>query len=67
MKQEEKPEQDKNKYSEEDMISFAEFVATYTDKNRNVHGQMLHAKSKYDGAERTVDLFEIWFEQFKKK
>ena len=60
-------EQDKNKYSEEDMISFAEFVATYTDKNRNVHGQMLHAKSKYDGAERTVDLFEIWFEQFKKK
>ena len=54
-------------YSEEHMISFAEFVATYTDKNRNVHGQMLHAKSKYDGAERTVDLFEIWFEQFKNK
>ena len=50
-------------YSEEDMISFAEFVATYTDKNRNVHGQMLHAKSKYDDAERTVDLLE----QFKKK
>jgi hypothetical protein len=54
-------------YSEEDMISFAEFVATYTDKNRNVHGQMLHAKSKYDGAERTIDLLNIWFEQFKKK
>jgi hypothetical protein len=54
-------------YSEEDLISFAEFVTTYTDKNRNVHGQMLHAKSKYDGAERTVDLFEIWFEQFKNK
>ena len=54
-------------FGEEDMISFAEFVATYTDKNRNVHGQMLHAKSKYDGAERTVDLFKIWFEQFKNK
>ena len=54
-------------YSEEDMISFAEFVATYTDKNRNVHGQMLHAKSKYDGSERTIDLLNIWFKQFKKK
>jgi len=54
-------------YSEEDMIDFAEFAATYTDKNRNVHRQMLHAKSKYDGAERTIDLLNIWFEQFKKK
>ena len=60
-------EQDKNKYSEEDMIFFAEFVATYSDKNKNVHGQMLHAKSKYDGAERTIDLFKIWFEQNKNK
>ena len=50
-------------YSEEDMISFAEFVATYPDKNRNVNGEMLHAKSKYDGAERTIDLLK----QFKKK
>jgi len=50
-------------YSEEDMISFAEFVATYLDKNRNVNGEMLHAKSKYDGAERTIDLLK----QFKKK
>jgi len=54
-------------YSEEEMINFAEFVATYTDKNRNVYGEMLHAKSKYDGAERTIDLLEKWFEQFKKK
>jgi hypothetical protein len=54
-------------YSEEDMIFFAEFVATYSDKNKNVHGQMLHAKSKYDGAERTIDLFKIWYKQFKKK
>jgi len=56
-------EQDKNKYSKEDMINFAEFVATYPDKNKNINGQILHAKSKYDGSERTVDLLE----QFKKK
>jgi hypothetical protein len=60
-------EQDKNKYSEEDMINFAEFVATYTDKNRNVYGEMLHARSKYDGAKRTIDLLEKWFKQFKNK
>jgi hypothetical protein len=59
--------QAERRYSEEDMISFAEFVATYTDKNKNVHGQMLHAKSKYDGAERTIDLLKIWFEKHKKK
>jgi hypothetical protein len=54
-------------YSEEDMIFFAEFVATYSDKNKNVHGQMLHAKSKYDGAERTIDLFKIWLYVVKNK
>ena len=54
---------DERRYSEEDMIRFAEFVATYPDKNKNVHGQMLHAKSKYDGSERTIDLLE----QFKNK
>ena len=45
------------------MINFAEYVATYPDKNKNVNGEMLHSKSKYDGAERTIDLLE----QFKKK
>jgi hypothetical protein len=54
-------------YSEEDMKQFADFVATYPDKNRNAHGEMLHAKSKYDGAERTLDLLKEWSEQFKKK
>lgn len=44
----------------EEMCSFAEFVATYPDKNKNYLGEMLHAKSKYDGAERTVDLLEIF-------
>jgi len=56
-------EKEQQGYSEEDMISFAEFVAIHPDKNRNVYGETLHAKSKYDGAERTVDLLE----QFKKK
>jgi hypothetical protein len=54
-------------YSEEDMIEFAEFIAKYPDKNRNYTGQMLHAKSKYDGAERTIDLLQEWFKKFKKK
>ncbi len=44
----------------EQMIKFAEFVATYSDKNKNYLGEMLHAKSKYDGAERTIDLLEIF-------
>ena len=44
----------------EQMIEFAEFVATYSDKNKNVNGDMLHAKSKYDGAERTIDLLETF-------
>ena len=44
----------------EKMINFAEFVATYPDKNVNINGEMLHAKSKYDGAERTIDLLETF-------
>lgn len=44
----------------EKMCSFAEFVATYPDKNENINGEMLHAKSKYDGAERTIDLLETF-------
>jgi hypothetical protein len=45
----------------EQMVKFAEFVATYPDKNRNVYSQILHAKSKYDGAERTIDLLEEYY------
>jgi hypothetical protein len=47
----------------EQMVKFAEFVATYSDKNRNVYGQILHAKSKYDGAERTIDLLEQYYNE----
>ena len=46
----------------EQMINFAEFVATYPDKNTNINGEMLHAKSKYDGAERTIDLLNQYYE-----
>jgi len=45
-------------------IKFAEFVATYPDKNKNVYGNMLHAKSKYDGAETTEHLFEEFLKQY---
>jgi len=55
------------KFNEQDMIDFAEYVASYPDKNRNIHNQMLHAKSKYDGAERTIDLLEIWLKESKTK
>jgi hypothetical protein len=47
-------EQDKNKFSEEDMIEFA--VWTYLEVGQN------------SGKERTnKELFKQWFEQFKKK
>jgi len=44
----------------EQMINFAEFVATYPNKNKNANGNILHAKSKYDGTERTIDLLLIF-------
>ena len=47
----------------EQMIKFAEFVATYQDKNRNHLNQTLHSKSKYDEAERTIDLLERYYNQ----
>jgi hypothetical protein len=50
-------EQDKNKYSEEDMINFANF------KTNNL---MIHVDKRgfYLGTNKVL---EIWFEQFKKK
>ena len=39
-------------------VKFAEFLCTYPDKNRNVHGEILHAKSKYDDADTTKNLFD---------
>lgn len=54
-------EEQAKQMEKEQMCSFAEFVATYPDKNININGEMLHAKSKYDGAERTIDLLETFF------
>jgi hypothetical protein len=55
------------KFTEQDMIKFAEYVASYPDKNRNHKSEILHAKSKYDGAERTIDLLKIWLKEYKTK
>jgi hypothetical protein len=47
------------------MCKFAEFVSSYPDKNKNKNGELLHAKSKYDGAERTIDLLDKYYEEKK--
>lgn len=47
----------------EQMVKFAEFVSRYPDKNKNYQGEMLHAKSKYDEAERTIDLLEQYYNE----
>ena len=61
-------QQQAKEMEKQQMCEFAEYVATYPDKNRNVNGEMLHAKSKYDGAERTIDLLEQYYnETFKKE
>ena len=41
-------------------IEFAEWCTYYIDKNRNVYGDMLHAKSKYDETYTTKELLQIF-------
>jgi hypothetical protein len=41
-------------------IGFAEWCTKYRDKNRNVNGEMLHAKSKYDETYLTKELLEMY-------
>ena len=41
-------------------IGFAEWCTKYRDKNRNVDGEMLHAKSKYDETYLTKELLEMY-------
>jgi hypothetical protein len=41
-------------------IGFAEWCTKYHDKNRNVNGEMLHAKSKYDETYLTKELLETY-------
>lgn len=46
--------------AEDFAIGFAEWCTKYRDKNRNVNGEMLHAKSKYDETYLTKELLEIY-------
>lgn len=47
-----------NEFVEKHCIEFGEFLGKYPDKNRNYKGNVLHAESKYDGAETTEALFK---------
>lgn len=47
-------------YTQKDMLEFAEFVATFPDKNRNYKGEQLHAKSRYDDTNTTEGLLELF-------
>jgi hypothetical protein len=49
-----------NKIAEDFAIGFAEFCSKYHDKNRNIYGEMLHAKSKYDDTYTIKELLEIY-------
>ena len=46
--------------ADEYAIEFAEWCAFYIYKSRNVFGDMLHAKSKYDETYATKELLEIY-------
>lgn len=46
--------------SDDYTIEFAEWCTYYRDKNRNLYGDMLHAKSKYDETYTTKQLLEIF-------
>lgn len=46
--------------AEDFAIGFAEWCTKYRDKNRNVNGEMLHAKSKYDETYLTKELLEMY-------
>lgn len=48
---------------EKHCIGFGEFLGKYPDKNRNYKGEVLHAESKYDGAETTEQLFKLYIEK----
>jgi len=52
-----------NEFVQKHCIGFGEFLGKYPDKNKNYKGEVLHAKSKYDGAETTQELFNLYIEQ----
>jgi hypothetical protein len=41
-------------------IDFAEWCVKYTDKNKNVYGDIIHAKSKYDSTYTTKELLKMY-------
>ena len=57
-------EQDKNKYSEEDMIEFGEWMKILP---LTISGFVVKTKTKSIVIKKTKQLLEIWFNQFKKK
>ena len=48
----------------EQIIEFAEFLCTYPDKNKNVYGEILHAKSKYDSSYTTKEVFKEFINNY---
>lgn len=48
------------KHRDEFAIEFVEWCTYYRDKNRNIYGDTLHAKSKYDETYTTKELLEIF-------
>ena len=48
------------KITENFAIEFAVWCVGYRDKNRNVDGDILHSKSKYDNVYTTEELLEIY-------
>ena len=54
------PADESEKIADNFAIGFAEWCTKYRDKNRNVDGEMLHAKSKYDETYLTKELLEMY-------
>jgi hypothetical protein len=48
------------KLTDEFAIEFAEWSTHYIDKNTNIYGDILHAKSKYDDMYTSKELLEIF-------
>ena len=56
--------QQERSYSEEDMLEFGEWIKVLS---LTISGFVVKTKTKSIVVEKTKDLLQIWFEQFKKK
>jgi hypothetical protein len=54
------PADESVKIADEFAIDFAEWSTHYIDKNTNIYGDMLHAKSIYSDTYITKELLEIF-------